>query len=187
VDATVELVCHPRTRTEVVRRIEARVRRTPDGVLGLTFALAGDLARVRVPPPGPPRIAHDLWRHTCFEVFVAVDGAAAYHEIDLAPSGAWGAFAFRGYRDGEPVADEALAPRIAVRAACDRLELDARVPLHRFLSAHARASLRLGLAAVVEDTGGALSYWALHHPAGTPDFHHGDAFRVRLEPPADAC
>jgi hypothetical protein len=49
-----------------------------------------------------------------------------------------------------------------------------------------RARLRIGLTAVVEDASGALSYWSLRHPAGRPDFHHADAFALRLEPPRDA-
>jgi hypothetical protein len=43
------------------------------------------------------------------------------------------------------------------------------------------------IAAVVEDVTGACSYWALHHPPGAPDFHHRDAFVLRVEPPAAAC
>jgi len=43
--------------------------------------------------------------------------------------------------------------------------------------------LRLALAAVVEDERGMLSYWALRHPAGKPDFHHPDAFALELELP----
>jgi hypothetical protein len=39
------------------------------------------------------------------------------------------------------------------------------------------------LAAVVETTRG-ISYWALHHPADKPDFHHPDSFALRLEPQA---
>ena len=42
---------------------------------------------------------------------------------------------------------------------------------------------RLALAAVVEETSGALSYWALRHPPGAPDFHHADGFVLALEPP----
>lgn len=183
----IELACHPLTPTEAVRRIAVRVRRTPDGLLALTFSLDGDLARLRLPEGGGQRIAHDLWRHTCFEAFAAVDGEAAYHELNFAPSGAWGAFAFRAYRDGAPVADEALAPRVAVRTRGDRLELDASVALGRLSPAHPRAPLRLALAAVLEERSGALSYWALHHPPGAPDFHHADAFRLRLEPPDGAC
>jgi hypothetical protein len=35
----------------------------------------------------------------------------------------------------------------------------------------------------MEDAGGVLSYWALDHPAGKPDFHHPDAFALQLELP----
>ena len=41
--------------------------------------------------------------------------------------------------------------------------------------------LRLGLSAVVEDVDGILSYWALRHPSGKPDFHHTDAFALQLD------
>ena len=38
-------------------------------------------------------------------------------------------------------------------------------------------------AAVVEETDGRLSYWALTHPAERPDFHHRDGFVLVLEGP----
>jgi hypothetical protein len=43
--------------------------------------------------------------------------------------------------------------------------------------------LQLALSAVVEDEQGLLSYWALKHPPGRPDFHHPDAFALELERP----
>jgi hypothetical protein len=45
------------------------------------------------------------------------------------------------------------------------------------------AALRVALSAVIEEEGGMLSYWALKHPPGKPDFHHPDAFALELEPP----
>ena len=42
------------------------------------------------------------------------------------------------------------------------------------------AALRLGLAAVIEDRAGVLSYWALKHPVEKPDFHHADSLVVAL-------
>jgi hypothetical protein len=39
---------------------------------------------------------------------------------------------------------------------------------------------RLALAAVIEETNGATSYWALKHPRGKPDFHHADGFVLEL-------
>lgn len=40
--------------------------------------------------------------------------------------------------------------------------------------------LELAVTAVVEQAGGALSYWALAHPGRAPDFHRRDGFQLRL-------
>jgi hypothetical protein len=48
-----------------------------------------------------------------------------------------------------------------------------------------KATWRLGLSAVIEDSSGAKSYWALAHPPGKPDFHHPDCFAHEL--PAMVC
>jgi len=59
----------------------------------------------------------------------------------------------------------------------NRLELDAEI-CQEFLPPG--RPLRLGLSAVVEDADGELSYWALRHPPGKPDFHYTDAFALQL-------
>ena len=148
----------------------------------MTYAIEGDLARLRVPPPRPPRIARELWRRTCCECFVARAGAPGYHEFNFAPSGEWTVYNFAKYREGgEALIDEALNPRIAVRSAVGELELDASIALGRLSPAHPHVRLALALSAVIEDEEGALSYWALLHPEGKPDFHHPDSFALALE------
>jgi len=181
------LVRHPSNPPGAIDAIDADVERLADGALRVGFHLRGSLARVRIPGPRTPRFVPDLWRHTCCELFVGRDDDPAYHELNFSPSGDWAVFAFRGYRDGAPVPDAALAPRIVVRATTDALELDAVLARGTFPPRHASARLRVGLSAVVEDHDGALSYWALCHPPGKPDFHHDTAFALRLEPPASAC
>ena len=163
-----------------MRRIEARIVRTP-GHLSLTYVAEGDLERVRIPPPREPRIAQRLWQHTCFEVFIRAGASAAYHELNFSPSREWAAFAFERYREGAPLMNQALDPRIAVRAAEGKITLEASVRLDRLSPAFADAPLTLGLSAVIEERGGALSYWALRHPAGKPDFHHAEAFALELD------
>jgi len=185
-DHAVELVRHPATPSAVVRRIAVQVARTAED-LRLAFVLDGDLARLRIPLPGQSRMGQDLWRHTCFEAFVGLDGSPSYHELNCAPSSEWAVLAFRAYREGGPVADATLAPRVVVERSADRLALEVEAPLARLAPAYATAHLRLGLAAVVEDGEGGLSYWSLHHPPGRPDFHHPDAFALRLEPLDAAC
>jgi hypothetical protein len=178
------LTCHPESPGGAVRSIDVRVVRSPRGTLAVTFTLEGDLDRVRVPVPRPPRIAARLWQHTCCEIFIARKGLPAYHEFNLAPSGEWAAYAFERYRDGEPfaggLAAAKLDPQVTVRDAAGKLELDALIRLDRLSPMHSGAKLSLALSAVVEDREGLLSYWALKHPSGKPDFHHADAFAMEL-------
>jgi hypothetical protein len=181
--ASVTLTCHPHMRTDVACAVSARVHRSPNGTLALTFVLDADLARLRIPPLGVPRMTHGLWEHTCFEAFIALDTAPGYHEFNFAPSREWALYAFQSYREIAALPDEVVAPEISVHASTDRLELEAIVRLGSLSATHASAPLRLALSAVVEGGSGRLSYWALHHPAGKPDFHHADAFALLLAVP----
>jgi hypothetical protein len=144
-----------------VHRLQAGIERGAGG-LSLKFLLQGNLERLRIPEPRLPRAVSGLWEHTCCEIFVAPADAPAYHEFNLSPSGEWAAHAFRCYREGAMLSDPALAPE---------LEALIRVEGRRLL---------IGLAAVIEAADGSLSYWALRHPPGKPDFHHRDAFALEL-------
>lgn len=165
-----------------MRGIQVQVGWGQGGALALTFSLTGDVVRFRIPTPQPSRRADGLWQHTCFEVFIRHEGEPGYYEFNFAPSGAWAAYAFSRYRDGAPLA-QAVDPRIAVRRAEQQLELDALIRLECLPLAPLCARLQLALSAVIEDKQGVLSYWALTHPPGRPDFHHPDAFVLELERP----
>jgi len=172
----ITLTCHPESPSEAIQGIDVRVGVAPGDTLTLAFVLECDVSQLRIPEPGSSRRAAGLWRHTCFEAFVMAGRGPGYREVNFSPSGEWAVYGFRGYRDGEALEIE-LVPQILVRRSADRLELDAQL-CRNFLPQG--RPLRLGLSAVVEDADGALSYWALHHPPGKPDFHHADAFAMQL-------
>jgi hypothetical protein len=178
---TVALTCHPDTPSAGVNGIEARLIRTGPGMLVVKYVAFGILDRARVPAPGPAQLGERLWQHTCFEVFIRAKGAAGYHELNFAPSRAWAAFAFEQYRQGVALSDDALDPRIDVSSDAGSLTLEASVRLGLLAPLYANAPLCLALAAVIEDHDGTLSYWALAHPPGHPDFHHPDAFSLELD------
>ena len=102
-----------------------------------------------------------------------------YREFNFSPSGKWAVYDFRGYRNSG-VPESKLTPGIVVHKTMDRLELGAEIG--QVLLPQGRP-LRLGLSAVVEDAAGILSYWALRHPPGKPDFHHRDAFALQMRSP----
>lgn len=177
-----ELRCHPATPAQAVRGVRVQIGWGNGETLAFTFALEGDLTRLRIPAPQPPRRADKLWQHTCFEAFIRHTGEPAYCEFNFAPSGEWAAYTFRGYRDGMSVA-QTWDPSIAVRRTEDRLELDALIRLGCLSPGQPHTRVQLALSAVVEDEQGGLSYWALTHPPGRPDFHHPAAFALEIEWP----
>jgi hypothetical protein len=179
----VQLARFPETSGEFVGGIEVRVSRREDALFTFAYILKGDLARIRLPSHAVARRADRIWEHTCFEAFVQLKGQSAYYEFNFSPSGEWAAYAFREYREGGPIEDDQLNPKIAVQKEADTLELHAVIRLDRLSKIQPGSILRLGLSAVVEDINGRLSYWALKHPLGTPDFHHPDAFAIELAVP----
>ncbi len=180
------LVPHPVSPAPPDVCITASARRTTAGVLTLAFRLEGDLDHLRIPPPRPAAVVDGLWRHTCFEAFVAHADGEAYHEVNLAPSGEWAVYAFRAYRERVPL-DAVPPPSVAVSRMAGHLVLEARLRLATLDRTLAQAPLRVGLAAVLEDAADRCSYWSLRHPPGPPDFHHRDGRTLRLEAPHGAC
>ncbi len=180
---TAILTRHPETHTDAVRGIEARVSRTDGGALAFTYTLKGDLSRIRIPAPREPRRADRLWEQTCFEAFVSGNNKPEYYELNFALSGEWALYAFRRYRERAGLVEGEPAPTITVRETGDSFELDAAMGLDRLPMIGPGARIRLALSAVIEDDRGMLSYWALKHPSGKPDFHHPDGFALELEPP----
>lgn len=159
------LTCHAATPCPAVQSLEAQAARSPGGLI-LRYRLRGAMAELRLPEPAAGGRTDGLWAHTCFEAFLGFEGDG-YLEVHIAPSGQWAAYRFDGYRQGmAPL--EIDPPRIEVEAGAS--QLDVRVDL----ALPDAGLVRLGLTAVIEAADGGLSYWALAHPAGPPDFHRAE-------------
>lgn len=176
---TAVLVHHPETPARHVDRIEARVLKK-DGELKVVYVLVGELSQLRIPSPAVPSRRERLWEHTCFELFIGAKNDAEYYEFNFSPSGDWAVYGFRDYREGELIEDDALAPAISACQEAGTMELSAEIQLDRLPGLQLDVGLVVGLSAVIEDDAGRLSYWALKHPPGKPDFHHGDSFALEI-------
>lgn len=176
---TAVLVHHPETPARHVDRIEARVLKK-DGELKVFYVLVGELSQLRIPSPAVPCRRERLWEHTCFELFIGAKNDAEYYEFNFSPSGDWAVYGFRDYREGELIEDDTLAPAISACQEAGTLELSAQIQLDRLPGLQLDVGLVVGLSAVIEDDAGRLSYWALRHPPGKPDFHHVDSFALEI-------
>jgi hypothetical protein len=171
---------HPDSHCTAATRIDMEVARPRLGNLVLRYVVTGRMSGLRLPAAATPARGDGLWRHSCFEAFLRTSPGAAYYELNFAPSLQWAAYRFGDYRSGMSLAEEIGAPRLEVQSSGKRYELRAALELDCLPDLAGNAAWRLGLSAVIEDTGGRLSYWALAHPPGQPDFHHSDCFALEL-------
>jgi hypothetical protein len=165
-----------------VAGIEVEVAHLRSDSLTLSYAVTGKMSDVATPAVRAPTRADELWRHTCFEAFLQASNGPEYYEFNFAPSTQWAAYRFTSYRAGMTPAAEFTAAKIDVRSGSDSFTLRTTLELGHLSSLARVTPWRLGLSAVIEETSGHKSYWALAHPPGQPDFHHTTCFVHEFSP-----
>lgn len=168
--AELALTVHP-DGTSAIQAIGVALVRPDLERLQLAYRVSGVLDRLAVPTPQPPGRADELWKHTCFEVFIGA--ANGYYEFNFSPSSQWAAYRFDDYRTG-------MRDAVVAMPAIEWSIEEGRATLFVTLELSHDATGPLGLSAVIEDPQGARSFWALAHPAGPPDFHHAACFAAEL-------
>jgi hypothetical protein len=169
------LVAHPERPPSAVRLVSAEVRRDGDELL-LTFIVEG-LEHVALPDRAASSRTDGLWKTTCCELFLAPTGSDAYFEFNYSPSAQWAAYRFDSYRAGGCDLPLSVVPHVDREAAC-------LVEIRQSLSDLPPGPFQMSLTAVIEETDGTKSYWALAHAPGPPDFHNRATFIATLPVPS---
>ena len=210
------LVPHPDTPPRTVSQVSFTYIWRSAGRWSFDFQVGAPPASLLLPAAAEPERTDGLWEHSCFELFLLDPESGAYLEFNLSPSGQWAAYRFDAYREGRRDLDVArpriLTPdraQFALSMAAHlrgigldedsiRIMLEMEMSLPEARSQFALNALledpdlggdtgwRAGVSAVIEETDGTKSYWALAHPPGPPDFHHPDCFLLELSPASDA-
>lgn len=172
------LKLHPDLPCGAATHIEVDVALPHPGSLVLCYFVTGQICDLRIPPAATAARTGELWQHTCFEAFIGTPEKAAYYEFNFAPSTQWAAYRFSSYRSGMCIATEIGTPEIEVQWSPQRFTLRASLAFDWSSRLPRDAGWRLGLSALIEETSGRKSHWALAHPPGKADFHHSDCFAM---------
>ena len=166
---------HPNTPCAAVQSLQAEIIPQANGDWLFRYVLQADKQVLRIPALQTPAVTDGLWEHTCLEAFIGVQGETAYREFNFSPSTQWAAYAFCDYRERNVWA-ASTAPVITVAPTATGLTLEARIAAADLPANPAQQPWQIGLTAVIETATGEKSYWAVHHPAAKPDFHHRNGF-----------
>jgi len=173
------LVPHPEMGSQAIKSVEVDVVEATNTIL-LMYSVE-PAETLLLPAYGRER-RDNLWQGSCFELFIKPE-TRGYVEFNFAPLEAWNAYSFLDWRMGRRAYQPDAEPKMVdsrtdsrKEAFPGRYELDVVLSPDIMLFAPATVSL----AAILEEEGGAKSYWALAHPPGEPNFHHADCFAARL-------
>jgi hypothetical protein len=176
-----QLIPHPDFPSAALSGVRVDAERIGEE-LSIWFWLSGDIENVRWPDLCADGIrADELWKETCFEAFVRVDGKPGYSELNFSPSGRWAAYQFDRYREGMRDIERGQFGS-GYKGTHDNGEYGMNFGA---IGAFDRVvDWTLGLTAIIEAMDGTKSYWALAHAPGPPDFHNPDCFIATLPAPA---
>ncbi len=177
------MTCHPDSAPGSVERVEASVERRKSGDIWMRFHVDIPLVDLVLAGPAAPERTDGLWQTTCFEAFVRKGEGPEYYEYNFAASSQWAAYRFDHYRKGMADLPMDRPPEIETDAGVSHFAIEVGFKLP---DVFADVPLMLNVTAVIEEAGGAKSYWAAKHAPGAPDFHHKDCFAHALEAPGEA-
>jgi hypothetical protein len=176
----IPLVCHPATPPFMADHIGVTIHGHDEGRLHVRYELHCDTQTLMLPMVDEPARRDRLWQTTCFELFLRRPQGESYLEYNFSPSTEWALYRFSAYREG--MAEEMVdRPKISCDFSDQHFGLNAEIVLP---DRWQNSPLLLALSAVVEESDGTKSYWALAHPPGKPDFHHRDCFALEVAAPS---
>jgi hypothetical protein len=140
---------HPAHPAHAIESVTARILGADGNWLRLRWRIEG-VGQLVVPLFAGKGRADELWRTTCFELFLMPQGGDAYCEFNLSPSERWAAYDFTGYRAGMSERPVEREPQGTMRLGSKFAIFDAAIPL----SALPQGDCRMNLPVVIEEQGG---------------------------------
>jgi len=150
------------------------------GILAIHYLLSGKIEDVLMPPPSVnPARKDELWKSTCFELFLGITNSPQYWEFNFSPSGEWNVYRMDAYRRigfREETSIQRL--QLEIQNEADGFVLNATVDLNPVFQQS--QLLDVGIAAIIQTNDGNATYWALNHSAPYADFHLRESFILAL-------
>jgi hypothetical protein len=136
-----------------------------------------------------PERRDELWKTTCFELFLSLPGQSDYYELNFSPSENWNSYHFKSYREGMKTESRIEATEFRQEFKGDLYEFQSFVDLSALLPSSSPApslvtSFDTSLTAVIQNNENQISYWALKHTRDQADFHARESFVLKIHGPS---
>lgn len=175
--ATFELVRHPSSPVGCIKSVRFRWFEPDNGTILLRWLVEGAHDLV-IPPFAGSRRADELWKTTCFELFLKDQAGLGYGEMNFSPSNFWAAYRFSDYRKDMQNMPMAFDPVMSHEIGSTIFAFNSTIRKDVL-----KGTGQIGICAVLEEKNAGISYWSLAHPNGPADFHDPACFALPLAAP----
>lgn len=114
----------------------------------------------------------ELWKMTCFEMFLNPKGQKQYYEFNFSLAGTWNCYRFAGYRFPQP-------PEVSTDFEIEKMVWKSKQLEITVKNNSQFQKFNVGLTAVIKNKKNQTTYFALKHDGGKPDFHVSSAFTLQ--------
>jgi hypothetical protein len=151
-----------------------------NNILSISYLLAGNLETIYVPSlRSNPARKDELWRTTCFELFIAVKNMPAYWEFNMSPSGDWNVYVMDAYRQVGMMEETRIKQfPLEIKKEANSISLEMAINLDPIIER--KIPIEVGIASVIQTLNGQETYWALVHPGTEADFHVREGFVLEV-------
>ncbi len=152
--------------------VEARVE-LDERKLFISFILHGKLDDYLFPKKSKPKRANELWKATCFELFLANSNEESYYELNFSSSLAWNFYYLKHYRAEVKEVKLLNEPIIEVFEEESSFKIELQLEGFGFEKFDS-----YNLASILLNKKNERTFWAMEHPKEKANFHQRKTFKV---------
>lgn len=143
----------------------------------LSYSICGDISEIIIPYienfTNNYQRKDELWKTTCFELFIANKTDNSYFEINVSSDYNYNIYSFNDYRNGMKEESSLSIKNIEKTIDKNKFTLNVSLKSENLININ---NLLVNISSVIKYNTGKTEYWALNHFADKADFHDLDYF-----------
>ena len=159
-----------KTNTKVYATIELQ-----DNRLKVNYEIRADVSQYNFLKKTKQQRVDELWRDSCFEIFIANRSSDEYYEINTSPSTEWNAYHFKSYKEKMNKSYIFSMPSIKNQQLANRYNFSFEMSFQEGIF---EKELLINLAVILLDREGVRHFYSINRRKGSPDFHDRDLYMI---------
>ena len=143
----------------------------------IEYEITADLSQYNFPKETKQQRANELWRDTCFELFIANNSSQEYYEINISSSTEWNTYHFESYKKEMQESNKFSVPSIQNQQSNNRYSFSFEMNFQEDIF---EKKLLINLAVILLDRDGVRQFYSINRREKLPNFHDRNGFDLLI-------